>query len=321
MERACHFVLTPKAVMKSLAALWLLLSALAATGFGAVTTQLINVDFNQNNGVVWGGGGPNPGPTMSGAAVLGSPGDQWNGIAVNSGTNLALACADGSLSQVRMTFTSGGGYDANSFGGYTPFAGTQYNALMQDYLYAQGQPQTITLSGLKPNSPFKLVLYSAANGGTGLRSTYFTVNGVSQRSIWDGVTGSSLVTGVNYVSFSQALSDSSGNLSITYSGDGAVEGDINGFQIQTAQFKIDVSFTGTNLLMSFPTQLGLTYQFQWKNNLTDPKWTRFGDVVSGNGSVQIVTNPITAIRRVYRLQISTSPTATISFGINPSVGP
>src|ERR1035438_2192300 len=67
--------------------------------------QLINVDFNQNNGVGWGGGGPNPGPTMSGAAVLGTAGDQWNGINVNSGSGISLSNADGSASPVKLTFT------------------------------------------------------------------------------------------------------------------------------------------------------------------------------------------------------------------------
>src|SRR5579863_5943850 len=88
--------------------LWLSLSLSRA--------QLVNVDFNENNGVGWGGGGPNPGPTMSGAAVLGAAGDLWNGIDVSSGTNIALNDANGNASPVTLTFTSGGGYDVNSFG-------------------------------------------------------------------------------------------------------------------------------------------------------------------------------------------------------------
>ncbi len=124
--------------------------------------QLINVDFN-NNSYGAGHGGPNPGPTMSGAAVLGAAGDQWNGINVSSGAGVSLIYANGSNSPVTMTFTSGGGYDVNSFGGSTPFAGTPYDALMEDYLYNGGTPQTITLSGLAANSKYNLVLYSAAD--------------------------------------------------------------------------------------------------------------------------------------------------------------
>jgi hypothetical protein len=35
------------------------------SGTGLLEAQLINVDFNQNNGVNWGGGGPNPGPSTA----------------------------------------------------------------------------------------------------------------------------------------------------------------------------------------------------------------------------------------------------------------
>src|SRR5271169_6483901 len=87
----------------------MLLAGILFLSVGAIPAQLINVDFNQNNGVAWSGGGPNPGPTMSGASVLGTAGDQWNGINVNSGTNISLKYADGTASTVKMTFTSAGG--------------------------------------------------------------------------------------------------------------------------------------------------------------------------------------------------------------------
>src|ERR1017187_2327941 len=81
----------------------MLVFGVIVSGTVLLEAQLINVDFNQNNGVNWGGGGPNPGPTMSGAAVLGTAGDQWNGISVNTGTNVSLKHADGSASPVKMT--------------------------------------------------------------------------------------------------------------------------------------------------------------------------------------------------------------------------
>ena len=61
--------------------------------------QLVNVDFN-NNSYGAGHGGPSPGQTMSGAAVLGATSDQWNGINVNSGTGIPLIYANGSNSPV-----------------------------------------------------------------------------------------------------------------------------------------------------------------------------------------------------------------------------
>ncbi len=266
--------------------------------------QLINVDFNQNNGVVWGGGGPNPGPTMSGGAVFGKAGDQWNGINVNNGSGISLSDADGSASAVKMTFASGGGYDVNSFGGSTPFAGTPWNNLMQDYLYSGGSPQTITLSGLAPNSRFNVILYNAANSDAAGRTTYFTVNGISQSSTWDGSSGT-LIAGVDYVEFTSALSDGSGNLSIVYNGDGNAEGDVDGFQIQAAPLEISAVFNGTNVFVSFLTESGLSYQVQYKNNLADANWTLL-EAVSGNDAIQSVSDLADGNGRFYRVQIATN---------------
>ena len=182
---------------------------------GLLQAQLIDVDFNGNSF-----GSPNPGPTMSGAAVLGAAGDQWNGINATNGSGIALNYADGSASTVKMTFTSGGGYDVNTFGS-TPFASTSYNALMQDFLFTKnGATKTITLSGLATNSIYNLVLYNAADNGAAGRVTSFTVNNNTQSSTWNA-TSSTLIAGVDYVQFAPALSDGSGNLVITYAGIGS----------------------------------------------------------------------------------------------------
>jgi uncharacterized delta-60 repeat protein len=208
----------------------LLLAAALSLFTGTVQAQLIDVDFNTNSSPS-SSGGPAVGPTMSGAAVLGAVGDRWNGIDTSSGTAIPLFYADGSNSPVTMTFTSGGGYDVNSYGGSTPFAGTPYGALMEDYLYNGGASQTVTLSGLTPRSTYDLVLYNAADGSGAGRTTSFTVNTNTQSSTWIG-SSNTLIAGVDYVEFTSALSDSSGNLVITWSGNGAGEGDLNGFQIQ-----------------------------------------------------------------------------------------
>jgi len=289
----------------------MVLSGILFLSVGAIPAQLINVDFNQNNGLSWGGGGPNPGPTMSGAAVLGTAGDQWNGINVNSGTNISLKHADGTASTVKMTFTSGGGYDANSFGGSTPFAGTPWDALMEDYLYNSGAPKTIALSGLATNSAYNLILYNAANTNAAGRTTYFIVNGIAQSSTWDG-TSSTLIAGVDYVEFSSALSDGTGNLAITYTGNGSGEGDIDGFQIQSATFRINALCINTNTAISFLTQAGLNYQPQYKNNLTDADWTPFGGTIAGNNAVQLAGGLTGGSSRFYRVQVSTNAPAALS---------
>jgi uncharacterized delta-60 repeat protein len=233
----------------------LLLAAVLSLQFaGMVQAQLIDVDFNTNS-AAGSGGGPAIGPTMSGAAVLGAAGDRWNGIDVSSGTGIPLIYANGSNSPVAMTFTSGGGYDVNSYGGSTPFASTPLDALMEDYLYSGGVAQTVTLSGLTPNSMYDVVLYNAADVNGAGRTTYFTVNTNIQSSTWNG-SSNTLIAGVDYVEFTSAVSDASGNLAITWTGNGSQEGDLNGFQIQfkpgPATPGLDASFAGSGkTLISF----------------------------------------------------------------------
>ena len=248
---------------------------------------------------------------MSGAAVLGAAGDQWNGIDASSGSGIPLIYANGSNSTVTMTFTSGGGYNVNDYGGSTPFASTLYNALMENYLYNNGTIQTITLSGLAANSAYNLVLYNAANTAAAGRTTYFTVNGNTRSSTWNG-SSSTLIAGVDYVEFASALSDGSGNLAITYTGAGTAEGDINGFQIQAAPFTVNASDNNTNVLISFLTQSGLSYQLQYKNNLTDANWTPVGSSLSGNNAVQSVADLVGGNSRFYRVQISTNTTSAFT---------
>ncbi|MGC9942468.1 MAG: cellulase family glycosylhydrolase [Verrucomicrobiota bacterium] len=278
-------------------------------GVGIIHSQLINVDFNQNNGVAWGGGGPSPGPTMSGAAVLGATGDQWNGIDVNSGNGIPLIAANGNVTSVTMTFTSGGGYDVNSFGGSTPFAGTPYDALMEDYIYNGDTPQTITLSGLATNSAYQLVLYNAAGAEAAGRVTCFTVNSNTLSSTWNA-TSNTLIPGVDYVEFRSAMSDGAGNLVISYSGNGSVEGDVNGFQIQAAPPVLSASYAGTVAMISFWSRTGFNYQVQYKTNLTEVNWTALGAPVPGSNLVQTVGDSTTHISRFYRVQMS--PVSTIA---------
>ena len=214
------------------------------------TAGLIDVDFNGNSvGQAYGGGGTaSPGPNQSGAALIGSAGDTWNGIADSqltfatypggiTASGIALNYANGTSSGVTMSLTGDGTYNANepSWGNTSAFtvAGSPYSNLMQDCIYAN-VPRSITLSGLAANQTFELVLYNAddQNVGTGRTST-FTVNGVTQTSLWNG-TASTLIAGTTYVNYASATSDGSGNLVINYGvagGSGALETDLDGFQI------------------------------------------------------------------------------------------
>ncbi len=288
----------------------ILLAGILFSGGGTLQAQLIGVNFTENSSA-GSGGGPNPGPTMSGAAVLGAVGDHWNGINSSTGSGIPLIYADGGNSAVMMTFTSGGGYNVNNYGGSTPFAGTPYNALMQNYLYNNGVPQTITLSGLAANSTYHLVLYSAANVPAAGRTTYFTVNGNIQSSTWNG-SSNTLIAGIDYVDFISALSDGAGNLVVTWTGNGSVEGDLNGFQLQAVPFAIHAGYSGTNVIISFTTQSGLSYQAQYKNALTDAAWIPLSNSVSGNNAIQSVADSANGTSRFYRVQISTNAAPAFS---------
>lgn len=279
---------------------------------GMLRAQLIDVNFTQNSSA--GMGGPSSGPTMSGAAVLGAAGDEWNGINGSSGSGISLFYTDGSNSPVTMTFTSGGGYNVYDNEGSTPFTGTPYNALMENYLYNDGTTQTITLSGLVANSIYNLVVYNAANSTAGGRTTYFTINGNTLNSTWNG-TSSTLITGVDYLEFPSSFSDSSGNLVITYTGNGTAEGDIDGFQIQAAPLLINAAYVGTNVVISFMADSGFSYQVEYKNNLTDANWTPLCNSAFGSNLVQSVSDSIDESNRFYRVQISTNAPVAAAFSM------
>jgi endoglucanase len=280
-------------------ALAVLVFALPAT----LHAKLINVNFTQNSSP--GQGGPSPGPTMSGAAVLGSVGNQWNGISGSSGSGVSLIYSDGTASPVKMAFGSGGGFNVFDYGGSTPFAGSPDAALMETYLFNGGVPQTITLSGLVPNTQYNVVLYNAANTSATGRATYFTINSNTLSSTWNG-TSSTFIPWVDYVYFPAARSDASGALAVSYTGNGSTEGDIDGFQIQPAQLMISTVTGISNRIISFPTQTGFSYQVQYKTNLNDPAWISLGSPVPGNGGDQIVNGASVGSSRFYRLQMSTN---------------
>jgi endoglucanase len=271
--------------------------------------QLIDVNFTQNSSA--GEGGPSPGPTMSGAAALGSAGDLWNGLSGASGSGISLIYSDGSNSPVSMAFTSGGGYNVYDYSGSTPFIGTPYNALMETYLYNDGVPQTITLSGLQTNSAYSLALYNAANSGAAGRTTYFTVNGTTLSSTWNG-SNSTLITGIDCVYFALVVSGSNGSLVINYTGNSTAEGDINGFQIQSSPFVINVACTGSNVTLSFVTLSSFSYQVQYKTNLTNASWIPLGGLISGNNALQQVGDLPNGNIRFYRVEASSNPVPALS---------
>jgi hypothetical protein len=66
---------------------------------------------------------------------------------------------------------------------------------------------------------------------------------------------------------------------------------------------LHAALTGGNVVLSFATEVGISYQVQYKDNLSDSGWSDLGISVIGNGTVQSVTQAANASPRVYRLQI------------------
>ena len=73
-------------------------------------------------------------------------------------------------------------------------------------------------------------------------------------------------------------------------------------------FFFNATPSGTNVVLSVPTQPGFNYQVQYKNNLMDANWIPLGVPLSGNNSnglntVQLFADPTIESNRFYRVQI------------------
>ena len=66
---------------------------------------------------------------------------------------------------------------------------------------------------------------------------------------------------------------------------------------------VTTSVSGGSFHLSFFAQTGWTYQVEYKNNLMDPAWTPLGASISGNNTVQTVSDPLSVNHRFYLVQI------------------
>jgi hypothetical protein len=65
--------------------------------------------------------------------------------------------------------------------------------------------------------------------------------------------------------------------------------------------RITPSVSGTNLLLSFPTQVGVTNQILYKNDLSDATWQLLQTVVGDLSGQANVSTPRNFARRFYRV--------------------
>jgi len=68
------------------------------------------------------------------------------------------------------------------------------------------------------------------------------------------------------------------------------------------RFAITATQSGTNLVISFPTQSGFNYQVQYKNDLTEPVWNPLASV-PGDNTVKSISDPVITEIRFYRVEV------------------
>ena len=198
----------------------LTLSTLAVFAMAAAAQAQVLIDMQFSGGT-----------SQTGAAVVGSGGDQWNKSGNGSGP-LALNDVSGTASGVTLNWSAGG-----SFGSGNGFTGTAYENLMTNYLYSVSTTSTLTLTGLTPSSTYNLYLYSQPASDGGGRRVAFTPTGLitygTQTTASANPVLSAFVLGTNYLEFLGLAPDAGGTLTISYVNFGALpEADLNGFQIQ-----------------------------------------------------------------------------------------
>jgi len=163
--------------------------------------------------------------------------------------------------------------------------------------YAEGgQPTASTLSKVTGG-------YGTASQTTSLLGTFTNVVGGWSLWAWAPLTGS----GGNLVPVTL-----SGQTTLQLGGSpvaGQSEVNVNFFILVPAStaggsITITASVVAGNIVISFPTQIGSTYQVLYKNKITDSSWTALGSQVTGNGSTGSVSDAIGGSSRFYRVQVS-----------------
>jgi hypothetical protein len=168
-----------------------------------------------------------------------------------------------------------------------------------------------------PTGNFYLVArLSAGNGAFNLQCTQVT-NGAGTASQMTNYLGSFKGSGTSFATWQDVyLTDAATNKIILPFGGvetlqfiGDYNEDVNYFELvplTPLSPVITVSVNGSNIQLSFLTQIGFSYTMYYKNNLTDPSWTQLGSPVPGNGAIESVIDSnilLSQNHRFYRLTI------------------
>jgi hypothetical protein len=75
-------------------------------------------------------------------------------------------------------------------------------------------------------------------------------------------------------------------------------------QSATQQLPVAARTVGANMILSWSSSVGQTYQLQYTDDLGTPLWTSFGSPQPGDGTVLSVTNAAAQGQRFFRLQVA-----------------
>lgn len=233
--------------MQRIATLLVAAGAVSFAGTATAQVALLNVDINGQ------GTGDPPAPTKSptlsatnsteGIGAIGAATDLWNGVlednsSANPGTFNAggFIYADGSPA-TGVTLSVSGGFVGGDF--LTP--DFPQDDLLNDYIVgvhtgsASATPGLITIGGLVPNAAHDLYLF--ASNGRDAAGGVFSVNGSAQQTAsGENPGGAYYAVDADYTAFIGVLSNASGQLVITETGEIDVGNStflsiFNGFQL------------------------------------------------------------------------------------------
>jgi len=194
--------------------------------------EIVDVQFSGN--FSWGNGYQTGvyAPQQSGAAIIGSSGDQWNYFDTADGASV-LNNTSGASSGVTLSFTALEAYTlAGAQAQADPFSATPTANLMQGYLDAKAPGEiSFSFSGLAPNANYSLYVYSSSGGGTG-RGVTLTATGAPEQSNSNQTTAGVYILDDNYLLF-QGQANAAGQIFVNEVGFSG-EGDINGLQLEVA---------------------------------------------------------------------------------------
>ena len=112
--------------------------------------------------------------------------------------------------------------------------------------------------------------------------------------------------GVDYVNFTPALSDGSGNLVITYTGNGGLQGDIDGFQLQGPS-NLEAARTNDTATYAWTTLAGHPPNGSADGTADTVEFEQpEGVAVDGAGNVYVADSGNNTIRRITQGQVSST---------------